>query len=48
MQANNLEHLIAMIIYRMFEKMNFSYPEATPEQLAALQKAKEQLLSEED
>lgn len=40
--------LIAMIIYRMFEKMNFSYPEATPEQLAALQKAKEQLLSEED
>lgn len=40
--------LIAMIIYKMFEKMNFSYPEATPEQLAALQKAKEQLLSEED
>ncbi len=40
--------LIAMIVYKMFEKMNFSYPEATPEQLAALQKAKEQLLSEED
>jgi PPK2 family polyphosphate:nucleotide phosphotransferase len=40
--------LIATIIYRQFDKMNFSYPEASPEQLASLQKAKEQLLSEED
>lgn len=40
--------LIAMIIYRQFEKMNFSYPEATPEQLSQLKKAKEQLLAEKD
>lgn len=40
--------MIAMIIYEHFEKFNFSYPEATPEQLAALQKAKDMLLAEED
>lgn len=40
--------LIASIISLEFDKMNFSYPEATEEQLAQLQEAKKQLLDEEN
>ncbi len=40
--------LIASIICLQFDKMSFSYPEATPEQMAELQKAKDQLLAEKD
>ena len=40
--------LIASIISMEFDKMNFSYPEATEEQLAQLQEAKKQLLDEEN